>query len=328
MRIFAFDPAQYRDMYAQTGWVHIKQGVDADFLEAVRDFARNSLTDERLGAFAIQGKKGQAVYDFPSEVNFPDEIFDVVSSLCGLSRETITLSERHIQSYDLDADPNPPAHKDRFPSQVSVGLSIEIPRESRLVLYPHEHREVNPFNSSTAFYRSLQPHELPEVVLKGAREIEIDDEAGDVVAFPGSTTWHLRRNSPGATNLYIKLNDFDCDPLGEDPETSARRDRTVALLAARGDSSLEQHSVVLSRRLDFVGRQYTRNNWQEQLQAALWGSDPFGLAPLQLEMLQKVDGKRTLGSLVDELCTDGRSRDAVLEDAITLVERGALDLID
>jgi hypothetical protein len=209
-----------------------------------------------------------------------------------------------------------------------VGLSIDIPRESRLVLYPYSHREVNPFNSSPAFYRSLQPHELPEVALKDAREVEIDDEAGDVVAFPGSTTWHLRRNAPGAINLYMKLNDFDCDPLGEDPETPARRDRTLALLAANDGRSLEQCVTALSRRLDYVGRQYTRNDWQEHLQAALWGGDPFGLAPVQLEILQKVDGRRSLGSLVDELCTDGRSRDAVLTDAVTLVERGALDLID
>lgn len=327
MKIFAFDPAEYRDTYAEQGWVHIKRGVDPDFLEAVRGFARHSLTEERLDAYAIKGKKGQAVYDFPSEADFPDEVYSAVSSLCGLRAETMTLSERHIQTYEPNADPDPPAHKDRFPSQVSVGVSVDIPRDSRLVLYPYDHREVNPFNSSTAFYRSLQPDKLPEVVLKDAREVEIDDEAGDVVAFAGSTTWHLRRNAAGATNLYMKLNDFDCDPLGEDPATPGRRERTMALLGSGDSARLEQCVPLLSRRLDFVGRQYTRNGWQEELQAALWASEPFGLAPLQLELLQRVDGTRTLGSLVDEFSGDGRPREAALTDAITLVTRGALDLI-
>jgi hypothetical protein len=327
MRIFAFDPADYRDEYAEKGWVHIKGGVDPEFFEAVREVVRHSLTDDRLGAFAIKGKKGQAVFDFPAESNFPDEVYDVVSLLSGLNRETITLSERHIQVYDAEADPNPPAHKDRFPSQISVGLSIDIPRESRLVIYPYSHRAVNPFNSSAAFYQSLQPQDLPEVALKEARKVEIDDEAGDVVAFPGSTMWHLRRDSAGAINLYMKLNDFDCDPLGEDPATAARRERTLSLLAKGNGPALEAFVPRLSRRLDFVARQYTRN-WQEQLQAALWGTDPFGLTPLQLDILQAVDGRRPLGTVATEISGDGRSRDEVVAAARTLIERGALDLTD
>ena len=35
--------------------------------------------------------------------------------------------------------------------------------------------------------------------------------------FYGSEIWHLRRRSAGSVNLYLKFNDFDYDPLGEDP---------------------------------------------------------------------------------------------------------------
>src|SRR5205823_2127804 len=127
------------------------------------------------------GKKEQSLFEFPEGVDYPRELFDIVAAVCGLNRATMTLSERHIQCYEPDAAPEPPAHKDRFPSQVSVGLSIEIPDESSLVLYPYEHRGVNAFNKAADFSASLQPEERPEVVLKGAREGELKDRPRDVV---------------------------------------------------------------------------------------------------------------------------------------------------
>jgi hypothetical protein len=33
--------------------------------------------------------------------------------------------------------------------------------------------------------------------------------------FRGHRTWHLRENSAGAVNLYVKVNDYGADPLGE-----------------------------------------------------------------------------------------------------------------
>jgi hypothetical protein len=327
MRIFAFDPAEYRDQYAEQGWVHIKEGINDEFLAELREFTQQSLLATKLDQFAIKGKKEQSLYEFSDRVDFPDELFDVVASVCALNRETMTLSERHIQAYESNADPEPPAHKDRFPSQVSVGFSIDIPRESRLILYPYDHRELNPFNASAALRQSLQPHELPEVVLKSAREVEIADEPGDVVMFPGSTTWHLRRNAARAVNLYVKFNDFDCDPLGEDPSTPLRRERTLALLSTRNGDRLGECVPLLSRRLDFVSRQYVLREWQETLHAALYGEEPFGLTRAQLDLIRMVDGRRTLKSVIDEVARNERSADTVEADALRLLERGALDLI-
>jgi len=53
-------------------------------------------------------------------VDYPGELFDTVAEVAGLNRDTIALSERHIQAYERNAAPEPPAHKDRFPSQISV----------------------------------------------------------------------------------------------------------------------------------------------------------------------------------------------------------------
>jgi hypothetical protein len=238
----------------------------------------------------------------------------------------MTLSERHIQAYDSDARPDPQAHKDRYPSQVSVGFSIEIPSTSRLVLYPYDHRELNPFNAAAALIRSLQPHELPDAVLGGAREVVIADRPGDVVMFAGSSTWHLRRFSADAINLYVKVNDFDCDPLGEDPHTAIRRERTQAALA-NGQADLGRREVKLSRRFDSVQRRLTRD-WSESLQASLYAEDPFGVTPVQLELLRAATAPMSLSNLVAGVARNGRDGAEVERDALTLLHRGALDIVD
>jgi hypothetical protein len=325
-RIFAFDPEEYREIYARLGWVHIKGGIAPEFLAVLQDFVDQRLATTKLDGFAIKGKKEQSLFEFPADTNFPDEIFDAIATVCGLRRETMTLSERHIQAYDADADPEPVAHKDRFPSQVSVGFSVRIPRDSRLVLYPHEHRELNPFNKAAALNHNLQPHQRPEVVLPDAREVELDDEDGDVVMFPGSTTWHLRRRAAGAINLYVKLNDFDCDPLGEDPSTVRRRERTLALLANGGAERLGARVPARSRRLDSVSRRYAPGAWHETLHAQLYGDEPFGLTQVQLELLRAADGRRTLDELIASVSANS-NRSGTRAEALVLLERGALDLL-
>src|SRR5256714_13121631 len=102
--------------------------------------ADGELRSHKLDDFAIKGKKEQSLYDFPDEVDV-GELYDVVCATCGLDRANVTLSERHIQIYDANAAPEPPAHKDRFPSQGSMGFSISIPATSKLVLYPYSHRQ-------------------------------------------------------------------------------------------------------------------------------------------------------------------------------------------
>jgi virulence-associated protein VagC len=319
-KIFTFNPEDYRDEYRENRFVHIKGAVTQEFLQHVRDFVAEE--KERLSGVAIGGAMAQTLFRFPEDADFPGELFDAVATVCGLNRPSMTLSERHIKAYDHDARPEPRAHKDRYASQASVGFSIDIPEGSRLVLYPHDDVWPNPFNVSSQLVRELPEHRLPENVLKGAREVEIYDEPGDLVMFPGSATWHKRRNSANAVNLYCKFNDFHQDPLGEDPSTEERRQRTLAALA-RGD---EQGLVLApSRRLDLVSRHRTRMG-EEVLQANLGGEQPFNLTEVQYRALQEIGSGASADALVDRLITNG-NRAAVHSEVRYLIEWGALDLV-
>jgi hypothetical protein len=160
-------------------------------------------------------------------------------------------------------------------------------------------------------------------VLKDARELVLDDRDRDVVMFPGSTTWHLRRNAANALNLYLKFNDFGLDPLGEDPFTEGRRARTLAAVEAEGDS-LGQLVPVLSRRLDTVSRTATRDGWREVLEARVFGEEPVGITELQHEAITSLDGSETLAALAARL---GDPVDAAAQIA-RLAELGVLDLVD
>lgn len=325
MKVFGFDPADHNAEYGRQGWVHIREGVTPEFHEYMLRYVEDELRAHMLEGHAIKGKKEQSLFEFPEGADYPGELFDVVAEVCGLNRPTMTLSERHIQAYEANAAPEPVAHKDRFPSQVSVGLSVTIPEASRLVLYPHDHREINPYNRAAALNRSLQPDERPEVVLKSAREIELADRDRDVVMFPGSTTWHLRRRSAGAVNLYFKFNDFGCDPLGEDPHTDAVRAATVAAL---GGSREEVDALVpvLGRRMDVVSRVYTRNGWEERLEVQVYGQEPSGLTPLQFKALREVDGRRSLQPLLEGVA-DGADPERARAQLLRLAELGALELV-
>ncbi len=314
MKIFAFDPADYRDQYAERGWIHIRDGIDPEFLAYLKEYTARRFEEKHVEGKAIYGAKEQALFDFPPETDFPGELFDAVAHVAGLNRETMTLSERHIKAYDADAPADPVPHKDRFASQVSVGLSIDIPKGSKLFLYPETDVSVNPYNVSPQLLASLEPHQRPEAVLKGAPCVEIEDRPGDVGMFRGSAMWHGRRNGANATNLYLKMNDFNSDPLGEDPFTEERQRRTLELLAS-SNGHTPGLIPVLARRLDVMARQISRDG-QEVLQAHLWEDAPVVLSQSEWDLLHAVDGRRSIAEL-------GADQDAVRRPA----QRGVLELV-
>jgi hypothetical protein len=324
VHVFGFDPSEYRERYARDGWVHVQGGVDPDLLSELREFASRRVHAHHVSGRGIGGKKQQAVFEFPAAVDFPDHLFDVVAAVAGLRRENMTLSERHIKAYDADAPADPPAHKDRLSSQVSVGLSIAVPAESHLVLYPYAHREVNPFNVSAALRESLTEEQLPENLLRGARELVIHDRPGDVMMFQGSSIWHKRRNGAGAVNLYLKFNDFGSDPLGEDPRTPRLREATLAALR---DGDLSRRVPVSARRLDTITRQLTREPGVEVLQADVWGAGPVRLTEDDFALLRSLDGSRTAGQIVDAAASAGRQAEAVEAALRRLAARGVVDLV-
>jgi hypothetical protein len=316
MKVFAFEPADYREQYVAEGYLHIEQGVDPEFLRVLREFAAGRFQAHLVEGRAIGGRKSQSLYEFPPEVDYRRDVLDPIATLCGLRHDTMTLSERHIKAYDPEAPPEPLPHKDRYASQASVGLSIEVPEGSHLVVYPYDETDLNPYNVSAAYLTSLPPHRRPEVALKSAREIVVYDKPGDVMVFPGNRLWHLRRRPARAVNLYLKVNDFDCDPLGEDPTTAERRRATLAR-AADADGRVDRLVPVLSRRLDTISREYMRD-WQEALQARLWDEGPVMIDDEEFRLLSAVDGRRK----VVELAGDAQ-RAALLR----LAQRGVVDLV-
>ena len=317
MKIFDFDPAEHREHYEREGWIHIPGGTDPEFLTYLREFARERFSQHEVTGTAIAGRKSQALFEFPEGIDFPGELFDAIAALCGLERQGMTLSERHIKAYDADAPAEPLPHKDRYASQASVGLSIEVPEGSHLVVYPYDETEWNPYNISADFLPSLPPEKRPEQALKGAKEVVIHDKPGDVMVFHGARMWHLRRKPASAVNLYLKLNDFGCDPLGEDPATDSLREATQAALA-QGNGNLDGLVPVYGRRFDAVSKRYTRE-WDEVLEARVFDSAPVMLGQHELALLNRIDGRTS----VADAAPDAEARTALQR----LAGAGVLDLV-
>jgi hypothetical protein len=321
-RLFDFDPAQYADTFATAGFVHIPKGLDQEFYKTLSKQVDRFLEGELLDQFAL-GNKQQSVYEFPDTAQNLDELFEAVGAVCGLNPKKLTLSERHIKFYESNANPNPAAHKDRFASQIAIGFSIQVPEGSKLVLYPYDHLEVNPFNASAGLRASLSPDRLPENILKSVRRVEISDAPGDITMFRGNKIWHLRANAAGTKMLYLKLNDCNCDVLGEDPSTAACRKFTEISLTST-DSDLEQMIPLIGRKVDYVERRYTRN-WEEVAGVVLHGELSFTIDGEELLALRAMDGQRTVLSVVKEM---GYSVDPTvgLQKIRRLAARGAVDL--
>lgn len=321
MKIFDFDAEQLCDTYRTQGWVHIPGGATSEFVDYVRAFACEHGPGGALSGKGLAGAKDQLLLEFPAGSEYTVDVFDSIATLCGLERSTMTLSERHVKIYDSDAAPNPRPHKDRYASQVSVGISIDVAPDSRLLLYPYDALDVNPM-LRPGLIDTLPPEQQPEVALRDTRPVEISDAPGDVQVFAGSAVWHHRRNSAGTVLVYFKLNDFGCDPLSEDPHTPAVREHTVAVL---GDADAFRASVPwLSRRFESVTREYSRADWGESILLNVWDQPPRRISEDDLTLLHSVDG---IASVEDLIARAGGDVDATAAAYRRLAELGAIDLV-
>jgi len=222
VKLFQLNADRARADFARQGYVHVRGGVTPEFLALACARIRRVLgTDpEHVGGNAAN--KEQFRFELDDARAAQDEVFQVFGHLAGLDPATLTLSERHVNAYRDTAVPLPVPHKDRRASQVTIGLSIDIPEGSHLVLWPSLERGENCYDSAADLYAALPPVSRPEQALQGAPEVVLHDRPGDVVVFAGSTTWHCRRNAAGTVNLFFKLNDFGDDPLGEDVRAGER----------------------------------------------------------------------------------------------------------
>src|SRR5439155_23245024 len=89
MRVFSFDPSKHRETFLSQGWLHVANGVTTEFVEVIRDFVARDLSPEKLEQFALAGKKGQGRFEFPPEIDFPGELYDVIGEVCALDRATL-----------------------------------------------------------------------------------------------------------------------------------------------------------------------------------------------------------------------------------------------
>lgn len=320
--MFSFDPKDYTKEFAENGFVIIPQGVTEQFHEIMVEQVENYQKAKVLKEFAL-GHKQQSLFEFPEEGDYPSQLFEAVGGVCGLDPKRLVLSERHIKAYEADADPHPLAHKDRYASEISVGLSIHVPKGSKLILYPYDHLEINPFNSAADLRESLASENMPETDLVKSKRVEYSDAPRDVMMFRGNAIWHLRSDPANTTNLYLKLNSFNCDPIGEDPTTKSCREHTLRSLLS-SDAMLEKLIPMVGRRVDYIHSQYTRQ-WDEVHGVVLWGERHFTIDEQDFLALKAMNGRRTVGDVIEAM--NGNSNKTECFGKIRrLAKRGVVDL--
>jgi hypothetical protein len=323
-RLFDFDPAEYASRYAADGFAYVPKGLTADYHAALVRQVERSLEHQRLNQFAL-GHKQQALYEFQDEGGGLRELQEVIGAITGHDPSRLILSERHIKAYEAQAAPTPTPHKDRMASQVSVGFAVSVSPGSKLVLYPYDEVSVNPFNSWAEFEASLWPHQRPEVALRHARKVEIADGPRDVVLFRGNAIWHHRLNAAGTTMVYLKLNEFNSDPLAEDPRT-AEHHRQSERAVASANGSLAGMIPVIGRRVDSVQRRYTRQ-WGEVPGVVMVGEPWRAISEDEFQMLVAADGRRPVAEVVASVARDSAQRDDVLGKLVRLASLSVIDLV-
>jgi len=321
-KMFDFDAHSYADAFAEHGYVHIPEGLPEDFHAQLVKYVEDSFDKKHLKDFA-RGDKQQAMFEFLESEHY-DELRETVAAVCGVDVNSLTLSERHIKEYEPGADPYPLAHKDRFGSEFAVGFSIRVPEGSTLVIYPEHDLSVNTFNSTAELRSSFSPRALPDARLKDAPRVEIQDRPRDVQIFRGNAMWHLREHGAGTTVLYLKLNTYNCDTLGEDPHSSEMRQHTLSL-ADTSPSSWAASIPVIARRVDYIHRRYNRD-WSELFGVVLYGQPHATVTETEFETLRAIDGHRTVAAISRQM---GQSREAedVREASRQLALRGIVDLL-
>jgi len=321
-KMFDFDAHNYADAFAEHGYVHIPEGLPEDFHARLIKYVEGSFDKKHLKDFA-RGDKQQAMFEFLEPEHY-DELRETVATVCGVDVSSLALSERHIKEYEPGADPYPLAHKDRFGSEIAVGFSIRVPEGSTLVMYPEHDVCVNPFNSTAELRSSFSPHTLPDARLKNAPRVEIQDRPRDVQIFRGNAMWHLREHGAGTTVLYLKLNTYNCDTLGEDPHSSEIRQQTLSMVDS-SPSNWMATIPVIARRVDYIHRRYNRD-WNELFGVVIYGQPHATITEAEFEALRSMDGHRSVAEISWQMEQSGKGGD-MCEAIRQLALRGIIDLL-
>jgi len=250
---FIFDADSARSEYEQHGWFIARNGVHPDLMAQMTAQVADMLGTGagELGAWRYPDKKSQFLWQ-PATDSVIEAICRSVALATGMNPDTTIVSERHLKVYSDTAPEMPPAHKDRSASDVTVGIGIDIPEESRLVMWPTVDETYNPYPTAAEWRETRHSDELPEKVTQGIAPIEIDMRRGDVVMFRGAQTYHERHKPACTSVLYLKFNDRGLDPLGEDPRTVMLEQESDSIRAAglRSDTRVSISPRVVGLRTD------------------------------------------------------------------------------
>lgn len=329
-RIFEFEPSDYAAEYRRNGFVHVPGGASPEFMDYALRFANTKIDesgDAELGRWQFKGKKLQFLMEFEENSDYPQGLYQAVATVAGLDVERMMIGERHIKVYDPEADPAPPPHKDRMASEVTVGVGLDVPEDSRVILYPDHHLTVNPYQTTKEWRDTLDEQDLPENALAGLDPVEVDVRPGDVVMFAGASIYHERINGAGTSILYMKFNSMRLDPICEDPQTRPQRDLSLALLEVRSDAELLDTLVEVSPRLEKVTRQYSRRHWGEVLHGHIIGEREFRLSEAEFKALRVLDDRVvTLRELITRMGHPFQSALEIVPSLRRLIAVGAIDL--
>lgn len=306
MKLFDLDLERERASYRERGWIHASPGVTPEFLDHLRHVVDERVGDGWLQGPGLAGEKQQLLFDFPADVDLDAELLDPVAALFGLDQERLTLSERHLKVYDADADPWPLPHKDRLASTVSIGVTIRAPEGTRAFLHPDRERDENPF-MGPHLVPSLDAERHPRAALADAEALEIRDAPGDVLAFPGSSIWHGRRDAAGAVLLYLKFNAFGADPLREDPRVDAMAARSRDLL--RGP--VPGARVWLGPDLEAISERSVPPRWDRVTVAEVWARGPMWLSELEVGLIRAAIDGPSVAELSERFSDEARVRAAL-----------------
>jgi hypothetical protein len=213
--LFKRDLGESRKVFEAQGYILLKDVLSDEFMKYLKDFHNRSMTGNvaETEKWRISGKKQQFVFDFRSQ----EEALEFragIAALTGMTPEKIAISERHLKQYDMDAPDYPQPHKDRAASKVSVGLPISLGEGTSVCVLPGLDRTAN--TGERAIF--MTERDRPDVarIYQSKDALFLNEKLGDMIVFLGSTIWHERVRPRGTAVLYIKLNDENLDPLGED----------------------------------------------------------------------------------------------------------------
>ncbi len=136
--------------------------------------------------------------------------------------------------------------------------------------------------------------------------------------------WHLREHGAGTTVLYLKLNTYNCDTLGEDPHSFEVRQHTLSMV----DSSPFNWTAsipVIARRVDYIHRRYNRD-WNELFGVVVYGQPHATITEAEFGALRSMDGQRTVAEISWQMEQSGKGGD-VREAIRRLALRGIVDLL-